>query len=81
MKKIKLPLLAGRWLDLPPRITRTVLTSAGLGIIMVTAGSLVGKQTGTIGVDKVIHCSAYALLAALKCRICKNSTTSFKTVP
>jgi len=65
MKKIKLPLLAGRWLDLPPRITRTVLTSGGFGIIMVTAGSLVGGQAGTIGIDKVIHCAAYALLAAV----------------
>ena len=60
--KTKFPLLAGRWLDLPPKITRVLLTAAAFGIIMVVAGSLVGKQTGTIEIDKVIHCSAYALL-------------------
>ena len=58
--KTKFPLLAG--LDLPPKITRVLLTAAAFGIIMVVAGSLVGKQTGTIEIDKVIHCSAYALL-------------------
>ncbi|MFP6901203.1 MAG: Crp/Fnr family transcriptional regulator [Opitutales bacterium] len=61
MKNI-FPLLAGRWLDLPPKITRILLTAGAAGIILVVAGSLVGKQAGTIGIDKVIHCSAYALL-------------------
>ena len=60
--KPKFPLLAGRWLDLPPKITRVLLTAGTAGIIMVVAGSLVGKQAGTIGIDKVIHCTAYALL-------------------
>lgn len=60
--KAKFPLLAGRWLDLPPRIGRLLLMMGAFGIILVVAGSLVGKQAGTIGIDKVIHCSAYALL-------------------
>ncbi len=60
--KIKFPLMAGRWLDLPPKITRVLLTAGVVGIILVTVGSLVGKQAGTVGVDKVIHCAAYALL-------------------
>ena len=60
--KTKFPLLAGRWLDLPPKITRALLTMGVIGIILVVAGSLVGKQAATIGIDKVIHCSAYALL-------------------
>ena len=47
---------------MPPRITRILLTAGVIGIILVVAGSLVGKQAGTIGIDKVIHCSAYALL-------------------
>ena len=33
-----------------------------VGIILVVSGSLLGKQAGTIGVDKVIHCLAYCLL-------------------
>ena len=60
--KIKFPLLAGRWLDLPPKIARALLTAGAIGIILVVAGSLVGKQAGTIGIDKVIHCFAYGLL-------------------
>ncbi len=62
--KAKFPLLAGRWLDLPPKITRLLLMMGAFGIILVVAGSLVGKQAGTIGIDKFIHCSAYALLGA-----------------
>jgi len=50
--KTKFPLLAGRWLDLPPKITRVLLTATAFGIIMVVAGSLVGKQAGTIEIDK-----------------------------
>ena len=61
MKK-KFPLVSGRWLDLPPKITRILLMLGALGMILVMAGSLVGKQAGTIGIDKIIHCSAYALL-------------------
>ena len=60
--KIRFPLLAGRWLDLPPKITRTLLTAGAIGIILVVAGSLVGKQEASVGIDKVIHCTAYALL-------------------
>jgi hypothetical protein len=62
--KTKFPLVAGRWLDLPPKITRTVLMLGALGMILVIAGSLIGKQAGTIEIDKFIHCSAYALLGA-----------------
>ena len=62
--KTKFPLVAGRWLDLPPRITQTLLMLGALGMILVVAGSLVGKQAGTVGIDKFIHCSAYALLGA-----------------
>lgn len=47
---------------MPPKITRTLLMLGAFGMILVMAGSLVGKQAGTIGIDKVIHCSAYALL-------------------
>ena len=61
--KDNLPLRAGRRLDLPPKITRVLLILGVFGIVLVVAGSLVGKQAGTIGIDKVIHCSAYGLLA------------------
>ena len=57
--KPKFPLLAGRWLDLPPKITRVLLTAGTAGIIMVVAGSLVGKQSGTIGIDKIMWSSDY----------------------
>jgi len=62
MRKIKFSLLPGRWLDLPPKITRALLTAGAIGIILVVAGSMIGKQAGTIGIDKIIHCTAYALL-------------------
>ena len=62
MRKIKFSLLPGRWLDLPPKITRALLTAGAIGIILVVAGSMIGKQAGTVGVDKIIHCTAYALL-------------------
>jgi hypothetical protein len=61
--KGNLPLRAGRGLDLPPKITRALLILGVFGIVLVVAGSLVGKQAGTVGIDKVIHCSAYGLLA------------------
>ena len=35
-----------------------------VGIILVVWGSLLGKQAGTVGVDKVIHFLAYCLLGA-----------------
>ena len=62
MRKIKFSFLPGRWLDLPPKITRALLTAGAIGIILVVAGSMIGKQAGTVGVDKIIHCTAYALL-------------------
>ena len=62
MTKLKFPLLAGRWLDLPSKISKALLVLATIGIILVVAGSLLGKQAGTVGVDKVIHCLAYCLL-------------------
>lgn len=50
-------------LDIPPR-TRSLLLIAGLiGLALVIMESLVGRQAGTIGVDKIIHFSGYALLA------------------
>jgi hypothetical protein len=62
MTKPKFPLLAGRWLDLPSKISKALLVMGAIGIILVVSGSLLGKQAGTVGVDKVIHCLAYCLL-------------------
>ena len=55
----------GTPLDLPRGVRRLLLTAAAIGVLLVVAGSLVGHGRGSIGVDKLIHFSAYTSLGAV----------------
>jgi hypothetical protein len=54
--------LSGMVLDIPPRVLGI---AAVMGVGFVAMQSLVGHQPGTIRVDKIIHFSGYAMLAAV----------------
>ena len=44
MTKPKFPLLAGRWLDLPSKISKSLLVMGAVGIILVVWGSPFGRS-------------------------------------
>ena len=52
-------------LDIPPRVRLVLGIAAVTGVGLVVMQSLVGHQPGTIHVDKIIHFSGYAILAAV----------------
>ena len=56
--------LSGMVLDIPPRVRLVLVIAAVTGTGLVAMHSLVGGQPGTIAVDKIIHFSGYAILAA-----------------
>ncbi|MGV6826377.1 MAG: VanZ family protein [bacterium] len=51
--------------DLPPRIRHILLIVGIVGVVMIIMESLVGRQDATIGIDKLLHFSGYAFLAAV----------------
>jgi hypothetical protein len=51
--------------DIPPRTRRLIAVAGAAGIVVSAAGSLVGGQDQTIELDKILHFSGYAILAAL----------------
>jgi VanZ family protein len=55
--------LSGAVLDIPPRIRALLLVAGIAGVGIVVMESLVGRQAGTIQVDKILHFSGYAILA------------------
>ena len=55
---------SGMVLDIPPRVRLALGVAAVIGVGLVVMHSLVGHQPGTIAVDKIIHFSGYAILAA-----------------
>jgi VanZ family protein len=57
--------LAGMVLDIPPRVRLVLGIAAIVGVGLIVMQSLVGHQPGTIRVDKIIHFSGYAVLAAV----------------
>lgn len=52
-------------LDIPPRVRLVLTIAAVMGAGLVAMQSLVGHREGTIHVDKIIHFSGYAVLAAV----------------
>ncbi len=65
ISNLQLALRAQAGFDIPPR-TRRLIAVAGLaGMVVIVVGSLVGGTDQTIEVDKVLHFSGYAVLAAL----------------
>lgn len=63
LKDIQLALLSRSVLDIPPH-TRLLIAIAGvIGIGLIAMESLVGNQSQTIQMDKIIHFSGYATLA------------------
>lgn len=52
-------------LDLPPRTARLIALAGAAGVVLVAVGSLSGNRPETIAVDKLLHFSGYATLAAL----------------
>lgn len=62
--EVQLAQLTGMTLDIPPRVRLVLGVAAITGLGLVVMQSLVGHQPGTIRVDKVIHFSGYAILAA-----------------
>jgi VanZ family protein len=57
--------ITGMVLDIPPRVRLVLIIAAVTGLGLVVMQSLVGHQPGTIRVDKIIHFSGYAILAAV----------------
>jgi VanZ family protein len=57
--------LSGMVLDVPPRARLVLGIAAVTGVGLMVMQSLVGHQPGTIRVDKIIHFSGYAILAAV----------------
>ncbi len=55
----------GPVIDLPPRIKQLFITAFGFGLVLIAAGSLYIGEESTIGTDKIIHFSAYTLLATV----------------
>jgi CRP-like cAMP-binding protein len=51
--------------DIPPRTRRLIAVAGAAGIVVIAVGSLVGGQDQTIELDKILHFSGYAILAAL----------------
>ncbi len=52
-------------LDLPRGVRRTLITAGCAGVVLVVSGSLLGKGHGSIGIDKLIHLSAYTGLSTV----------------
>lgn len=61
---LQLARFSGMVLDIPPRVRLVLGIAAVIGVGLVAMQSLVGHQAGTIRIDKVIHFSGYAILAA-----------------
>ena len=61
----RLAQLTGMVLDIPPRVRLVLGIVAVTGVALVAMQSLVGRQPGTIHIDKIIHFSGYAILAAM----------------
>ena len=63
LKDLQLALLSRSVLDIPSR-TRLIIAIAGvIGIGLIAMESLVGNQSQTIQMDKLIHFSGYGILA------------------
>lgn len=60
-----LALRGGPVLDIPPRVRRLLFLGGAAGVVLILIGSLVGNRPETIPVDKLIHFTGYATLAAL----------------
>jgi VanZ family protein len=61
----QLAMVSGMVLDIPPRVRLVLMIAAVTGVGLALMQSLVGHQPGSIGIDKLIHFSGYALLAAV----------------
>jgi CRP-like cAMP-binding protein len=61
---LQLAQFSGMVLDVPPRVRLALGIAAVIGVGLVVMQSLIGYQAGTIRIDKVIHFSGYAILAA-----------------
>ena len=55
----------GPVLDIPPRIRKVLFFTFAFGVVLVAVGSLYQGKTTTIPQDKIIHFSAYTLLATV----------------
>jgi VanZ family protein len=64
LDEMQLAQLSGVVLDIPPRVRLVLVIAAVTGTGLVVMQSLVGHQPGTIAVDKIIHFTGYAILAA-----------------
>jgi hypothetical protein len=60
-----LALRSRRVLDIAPRTARVIAFAGATGVVFLVVGSLLGNRPATIGVDKMLHLSGYAVLAAL----------------
>jgi CRP-like cAMP-binding protein len=61
----ELALYSRRVLDIAPRTARVITFAGATGVVFLVVGSLLGNRPATIGVDKMLHLSGYAVLAAL----------------
>ena len=52
-------------LDIPPRVRLVLVIAAVTGLGLVAMQSLIGHQPDTIRIDKIIHFSGYAMIAAV----------------
>lgn len=59
---VQLAALGGGVFDVPPRTRNLMLIAGAAGVVLVLAGSLIGRTAATLPVDKVIHFSGYMTL-------------------
>ena len=65
LQTIQLALQSAAVFDIPPRTRRVILVGGLIGVVLITAASLVSGEASHIQVDKIIHFTGYATLSGV----------------
>jgi VanZ family protein len=65
LQTIQLALQSAAVFDIPPRTRRVILVGGVIGVVLITAASLVSGEASHIQVDKIIHFTGYATLSCV----------------